>query len=611
MSIETLKEQEYQSRFDWKLWRQILSYAQPFKKELILLGFVMVAVAAIDAAFPYLTKVAIDEFVVPGTTDGLGPFIAVYTGLIVLQGFNVWSLITLAGKVEMGLTYRIRRAGFRRLQELSLDYYDTTAVGWLLTRMTSDTMRLGEIISWGLVDIVWGFTMMTAIMVVMFSLNWQLALITFSVLPILFVASMYFQAKILRAFRHVRRINSRITGAFNEGINGAKTTKLLNREEKNLEEFSDLTESMRHHSVRAAVFSSLYLPVALTLGTGGTALAVWFGGTGVIAGTISYGVLVAFVAYTIQFFEPIRELARIFAELQSAHAAAERMMSMIETEPTVQDRKDVTAVYGDSFHPKKENWPAIAGRITFDRVWFSYNPEEPVLEDFNLEVDAGETIALVGETGSGKSTIINLACRFYEPTQGRILVDGVDYRERSQAWLHSNLGYVLQSPHLFSGTIRDNIRYGQLDASDEDIERAAKLVNAHEFITRMPKGYGAPVGESGNLLSTGQKQLISFARAVLADPRIFVLDEATSSIDTETEQLIQNAIQNVLEGRTSFIVAHRLSTIRRADRILVIRDGRLQEEGNHEQLMEEQGYYYRLYTNQFLEDEASRQVSSM
>ncbi len=606
-----LKEQEYENRFDWKLWRQILRYAKPFRKQLILLGVVMVAVAGVDATFPYLTKVAIDEFVVPGTTEGLVPFILLYGGLILLQGFNVWSLITLAGKIEMGLTYRIRRAGFQRLQELSLDYYDTKAVGWLLTRMTSDTMRLGEVISWGLVDIIWGFTMMTAVMVVMFSLNWQLALITFSVLPVLFAVSIFFQTRILAAFRVVRRINSRITGAFNEGISGAKTTKLLNREGKNLEEFGETTENMRRSSVRAAILSSLYMPVALTLGTAGTALAVWGGGSGVIGGTITYGVLVAFIAYTIQFFEPVRELARIFAELQSAHASAERVMSMIDTEPTVQDRLDVIAKYGDSFQPKPHTWPAIGGRITFENVWFSYNPEEPVLEDFNLEVQAGETIALVGETGSGKSTIINLACRFYEPTQGRILIDGVDYRERPQAWLHSNLGYVLQSPHLFSGSIRDNIRYGKLDADEEAIRAAAKLVNAHEFINRMPKGYDSPVGEGGNLLSTGQKQLISFARAVLADPRIFVLDEATSSIDTETEQLIQNAIQNVLEGRTSFIVAHRLSTIRKADRILVVRQGRVREEGSHDELMELKGYYYRLYTNQFIEEETARRVASL
>ncbi len=426
--------------------------------------------------------------------------------------------------------------------------------------------------------------------IVMFSMNWRLALLTVCVIPILAVASVYFQKQILRSYRNVRRINSKITGAFSEGIMGATTTKILSREEENLKEFQSLTSGLRASSIRAATFSALYLPIVLMLGSIGTSLTLWAGGNGVIAGTITYGVLVAFVSYTIQFFEPVREIARIFAELQMAHASAERVMGLLNTEPEILDRPGLSNA-----------WPNLEGAVEFENVSFAYNPQEPVLVDFNLKVKPGQTVALVGETGSGKSTIVNLACRFYEPTAGRVLIDGVDYRDRSLAWLQSNLGYVLQSPHLFSGNIRENIRYGNLKATDEEVEHAATLVNAHDFIVKLPEGYNTEVGEGGGLLSTGQKQLISFARAILADPRIFVLDEATSSIDTETEMLIQEAIKTVLTGRTSFIIAHRLSTVRSADVILVIRNGKVQEKGNHNELMAAKGYYYRLYTNQFLE----------
>jgi len=342
--------------------------------------------------------------------------------------------------------------------------------------------------------------------------------------------------------------------------------------------------------------------VVLTLGSVGTGLAIWFGGRGVLLEAISFGTLVAFISYTIQFFEPVRELARIIAELQAAQASAERVLSMIHSKPEIVDEEHVVKVYGDLFHPKKENWPQIHGNITFQNVSFTYEEGEKVLENFNLEVKAGEKIALVGETGSGKSTIVNLLCRFYEPTEGKILIDGIDYRERSQLWLQSNLGYVLQTPHLFSGTIRENIQYGRLEASEDEILKAAKLVNAHPFIMQMEKGYDTQVGEGGNRLSTGEKQLISFARAILANPKIFVLDEATSSIDTETEQRIEQAIEKVLQGRTSFIIAHRLSTIRSAHRILVLRNGKVIEAGSHRQLIRQKGYYYELYTHQFKED---------
>ncbi len=600
--MNLMQEQEYNKRFDFGIWKKLLIYVKPYKKLMIALGFVMLGVAGIDVLFPLMASYAVDNFVVAKSLNGIGTFIIKYAILIVVQTINVWLLIAIAGKVNMGICYDIRKAGFKRLQELSFSYYDKTSVGWLMARMTSDTMRLADTIAWGMVDFVWGFTMMFGIAGVMFYKSWKLALLTLSIMPVVAVLSLYFQQKILKAYRRVRKTNSKITGAFNEGITGAKTTKTLVRENKNLEEFQVLTKDMYKSSVQAAVFSSIYLPLVLGLGSVGTAMALTFGGNAVITNVIKFGTLTLFVQYSIQFFEPVRELARIFAELQSAQASAERILSMIETSPEITDTEAVIEEYGDSINPKKENWPTIKGNITFKNISFEYTDGEKVLDNFNLDVKAGETIALVGETGSGKSTIVNLACRFYEPTKGEVLIDGVDYRKRSILWLQSNLGYVLQAPHLFSGTIKENIRYGKLDASDDEIIEAAKLVNAHEFIADMENGYETEVGEGGNRLSTGEKQLISFARAILANPKIFILDEATSSIDTETEQVIQKAIQKVLENRTSFIIAHRLSTIRSADRILVIRDGKVTEQGSHSQLMKLKGYYYRLYTNQFMEE---------
>ncbi len=604
------KEEEYTKRFDWELWRKLLLYLKPYKKHLTVLGIVVIILAGIDTVFPLLTRYAVDEYIVPKSLDGLWRFGLLYLFLVITQAGVVWLFIAFAGKVDMGLCYDIRRKGFQRLQELSFTYYDRTQVGWLMARMTSDISRLGDTIAWGLVDMIWGVTMMIAMVAVMFYLNWKLAFITLSIVPILVIISLYFQRKILKSYRLVRKTNSRITGAFNEGITGARTTKTLVREKENLGEFKVLTGEMYGSSVRAAILSSLYLPAVLTLGSIATALALWFGGEGVLAATISYGTLLAFISYTVQFFEPVRELARIFAELQSAQASAERTLSMIETEPDIKDRSEIVESYGDIFKPKKENWPDIKGDITFCNVSFAYKDGEKVLENFNLDIRAGDTIALVGETGSGKSTIVNLACRFYEPTEGAILVDGVDYRERSLLWLHSNLGYVLQTPHLFSGTIEENIRYGKLNATDKEIENAAKIVNAHGFIMQLEDGYQTEVGEGGGRLSTGEKQLVSFARAILADPALFVLDEATSSVDTETEKIIQEAIKKVLEGRTNFIIAHRLSTIRFADRILVIREGRITEDGNHNELMKLGRYYYSLYTNQFIDEQETRLINA-
>ncbi len=598
------EEQDFNTdKLDTGLWKKIFIALLKYKKNLIFLVFLMVTIASIDVAFPMFNRYALDNFVnTNGSTESLGLFALLYFGMIVVQGLVVFFFIQQAGKIEMEYAYDMRNTAFRKLQELSFTYFDKTPLGWIMARMTSDIGRLAEIVSWSLIDMIWGLTVMIGITIVMFIVDWQMALLILMVVPVLGFISVKFQRKILDKYRQTRKINSQITGAYSEGITGAKTSKTLVLEDQQIAEFDALTAKMRAESIRAHILSAIFMPIVMGLGTFSLAMILWLGGQQVLVGTMSFGTLMLYTQYAGSFFEPLRQLARLLAEFQMAQASAERVLTLVGTQPDLVDSEAVIKAYGSILDPKPETYHRLNGEVRFEHVHFHYKPEEPVLTDFNLHVKPGQTIALVGETGSGKSTIVNLICRFYEPTQGTILIDGIPLKERSVGWLHSNLGYVLQAPHLFSGSVRENIRYGKLDATDEEIETAARLVNAHAFIENLDKGYDTDVGEGGNRLSTGQKQLISFARALIADPSIFVLDEATSSIDTETEQIIQHAIENLMKDRTAFVIAHRLSTIVNADRILVIRKGQIEEEGTHAQLMRLKGYYYRLYTNQFNED---------
>lgn len=583
---------ETKLKVDQKIWREMFQYFSVYKKDFIILCAFMVGLAGLDISFPLLTQYAIDTYVVPRDLSGLRGIGIAYALLALLLGVVVLLFIRYAGKIEMGLLYKMRKDSFEKLQKLSFSYYDKNAVGWMISRVTSDTQKISETVAWGVVDLVWGLTMMFGISIVMLLMNWKLALITLITIPLLAAISVFFEKKMLLSYRSVRKNNSKITGLFNDGIAGAKTTKTLVREELNIEEFKEATHEMRKVSVRAATLSAGYLPLTLFISAIGTVLTLNYGSIFLMNDIISYGTLVLFITYARQFFDPVLELARIYAEMIGAQAAAERVMGLLHEPEEIKDdiRENMTTEAN------------IKGSVKFENVGFWYKEGEYILKNFNLDVKAGETIALVGETGSGKSTIVNLACRFYEPTEGRILIDGIDYKERTQQWLHSNIGYVLQAPHLFSGTIRENIRYGKLDATDDEIIEAAKVVHADDFIMRLEKGYDTEVGEGGGLLSTGEKQLVSFARAIIGKPRIFFLDEATSSIDTESEAKIQKAIEEVLNKRTSFIVAHRLSTIRNADRILVINDGEIIEEGSHAELIRKCGHYYELYTSQFIEE---------
>ncbi len=601
---ERFEEQEFNTdHLDTKLWSKILKQFFVYKKDLTIIFISMILVAGVDIAFPFLNKLAIDYFVIEqGDLAKLWPFGLAYGFLILLQAFVVYFFIKYTGKVEMQFAYDIRNQAFKKLQELSFSYFDKTPQGWIMARMTSDIGRIADIVSWSIIDLIWGSTLILGVSVVMLIVNWKLALLVLIVVPFLAYISIVFQKKILQRYRLTRKINSKITAAYSEGILGAKTTKTMGLEDQQSAEFRELTHSMKSESVKAAILSAAFMPIVMGLGAFSSSMLIWLGGQEVLVGTIAFGTLVLFTQYASQFFEPLRQIARLLAEFQMAQASAERVLSLLNAEVDLTDSKEVILKYGTILEPKLDAYEKVRGDVEFQNVNFYYKELEPVLEDFNLKVNAGETIALVGETGSGKSTIVNLICRFYEPKSGVIKIDGVDTKERSLGWLHSNLGYVLQAPHLFSGTIKENIRYGDLSASDEAIIEAAKRVSAHDFIINMEDGYDTEVGEGGGRLSTGQKQLISFARAILANPSIFILDEASSSIDTETEQIIQTAIESVLHDKTTFIIAHRLSTIVNANRILLIDKGKIVEDGTHSQLMHQKGRYYRLYTNQFNED---------
>ena len=593
MNIEQIEQQNLKGRFSsLKIWAKLLPFLKPYSKTMVVIVVLMLVGAACDIAYPLLSGYAVDQFVTPATSEGVTWFALGYFAVVFLQMLSTMIFARAALKVEMYLGRDLKKKLFIHLQTLSFSYYNTTPVGTIMARVMSDTNKIGTVFAWSLVDIFWSAAYVLGSMVVMLTINWQLALLVIVVVPFIALLTLYFQKRILKINRQVRRINAEITRHYNEGISGAKTSKTLVIEDKNTAAFQEVTHRMKETTVRGVLLNAVYVPIIGFL----TALAVAFvitgGGNMVLWGTIGIGELTVFTSFALGIADPVQTLARTISNFIATQANIERVSALLELEPQITDTPEVIEKYGTSFDPKRENWEPLTGHITFDDISFRYpDGTENVLEHFSLDVPAGTTVAIVGETGAGKSTLVNLACRFFEPTAGRILIDGKDYRERSMLWLHSNIGYVLQTPHLFSGSVKENIRYGRLDATDEEVVAAAKMVNAHDFITHMEHGYDSDVGEGGGQLSTGEKQLISFARAVLANPRIFVLDEATSSIDTKTEALIQEAISTMLTGRTSFLIAHRLSTIRKADMILVVRGGKIIEQGTHQQLMEQGGYY--------------------
>ncbi|MEM7309002.1 MAG: ABC transporter ATP-binding protein [Planctomycetota bacterium] len=604
---EHLEEEHRASRLDLDLWRRLWAYTRPYRPQVLLLCFFGIVTAAVDVSYPLVTRAVIDAVDERGAEADLLPYAFLYAGLTVVFCLSIAGFIRLAGKIRTHVACDIRSEGFDNLQRLSFSYFDRRPVGWLMARMTSDVERLSNILAWGVLDLVWGLTLMSGIATLMLLMDVQLAVVVLAVVPFLALLSVFFKRRILASSRVVRKTNSRLTASYNEAAVGVRTAKAFGREEADLRSFSGVAGTMEGASLRNALQSALYLPAVLTLGSLATGLALAWGGVDVGAGRITLGTLIAFLTWTRHFFDPVQEMAHWFAEMQMAQASAERILGLISEEPTVRDsamtRHVIRARRRRARSDRAEDgFQDRFGTLAFEGVGFTYDGGEEVLADFDLTLRAGETVALVGATGSGKSTIASLACRFYEPTSGRILLDGVDYTRRGLAWFRSNLGIVLQSPHLFSGTLAENIRYGQLDATDEEVREASRLAGADDFISALPEGYDTEVGEGGVRLSTGEKQLVSIARALLKRPRFLVLDEATSSIDTETEERIQRGLDLVLEGRTSLVIAHRLSTIRKADRILVIDAGRIVESGNHAALMARGGRYFQLYTQQSLRD---------
>jgi ATP-binding cassette subfamily B protein len=582
------EEEEFQSKFDGKTLKRILGLTKPHLKWVIGFLISITIVAALDAVTTYVTKQIVDKGIVAKNTTVLVNSLILYGSLIFIQAISVFLFIYFAGILGERIRYDLRRMMFNHLQALSLNYYSKTPVGWIMARVTSDSERVADLVTWGMVDTTWGLVSIVISMGFMFYLNWKLALIVLALIPILLFTAYQFRKKIIVEYRKVRKFNSKIVGAYNENITGVRVIKALGREKENLREFKGITSSMYDSAYRAAWLSALFLPSVQIISAVAVGAVVWYGGAQASIGGMSIGSIQAFVSYITFMMWPVQDIARVFAEMQQAIASAERMFSLIDSKPQIEN------------HPQAMDPGTIKGDIIFDHVTFKYEEDEKsVLSDFNLHVRRGETIALVGPTGGGKSTIVNLLCRFYEPRSGKIYIGGRDYTSLSLHAIQSRVGVVLQTPHLFSGSIRENLRYGRLDATDEEIEEATRTVGAYDFIMRFEKGFETEVGEGGNLLSVGQKQLISLARAVLAKPEIFVMDEATSSVDTLTEALIQKGMEELLNTCTSFVIAHRLSTIRRANRILVIEEGHIAEAGTHAELLRLKGKYYKLYTQQF------------
>ena len=581
---------------------KLLPFVKPYKKIMISMIIMGALSSLIDSIYPLFNQYALNHFIALKTTDTFVPYIIVY--IVILIVFVILNFVstTWAGKIEMSVNRDLRNASFNHLQELSFSYFNQNNVGYVHARVMSDTGRIGQLVSWDMMDMVWQGSYLLFVLINMALINIHLAMYIMLIIPFAVILIIFFQKKLVALNRKIREINSKITSNFNEGITGAKSIKTLVVENKINHDFDVDSDDMEKTSVLAGRYSALFSSLVTMLSSITLAIILWKGGMINQEGIIMIGTLSVFMTYALNMLEPIQSIVGGIARLIAIQVNIERFTTLLETQSDVADRVEVVEKYGDTFHPKKENWETLYGDVEFKDLSFKYpDGNEMVLEHFDLKVPQGTNVAIVGETGAGKSTLVNLVCRFFEPTYGQVLIDGKDARDRSQLWLHSNIGYVLQTPHLFSGTVRDNLRYGKPDATDEEIWKALKLVNAEFVIDKMDKGLDSEVGEGGDMLSTGEKQLISFARAILADPKILVLDEATASIDTLTEKAIQDAIFTVIKGRTSFVIAHRLSTIVDADVILVVKDGKIIERGKHTELMQAHGYYYDLYTRQYEE----------
>ena len=584
---------------------KILPFLTHVRGQILMMVTLAFISSLVDITIPQFQRYALDTFIGKGSMATIIPFVLCYVGIILLASVVNYISCAQATIVEMKVNRELRQTGFRHLQTLSFSYFNQNSVGYIHARLMSDTGRIGGLVSWSLIDCTWRISYLVGVVFMMLKMNMKLALMVLSTVPVLVILFAIFQKRLEDVNREVREINSRITGNFNEGIMGAKTIKSLAIEEKMEQRFTEETGNMRKKSIRASRLRGLFAGTMNFASSAALAIVLWKGG---YIAVDQIGTFSVFMSYAQGMMEPLRWLVDIVSDLITTQVNIERFTNLLAVQSDVIDSPEVVEKYGDCFDPKKENWEPIKGDIEFRDVTFQYpDGEETVLENFSLKIPFGTHIAIVGETGAGKSTLVNLVCRFYEPTQGKLLIDGRDARERSQLWLHSAIGYVLQTPHLFSGTVRENLLMGNPNATEEQIWQAIRMVSAEEVISHLEKGLDTDVGEGGDLLSTGEKQLISFARAILADPRILILDEATASVDTMTEAKIQSAMESVTAGRTCLMIAHRLSTVRNADLILVVKNGRIVEQGTHSDLLAKKGYYHELYTRQY-EDEATAKI---
>lgn len=594
------EEYDLKSKLNFKVWKRIIKEMLKYPFYCVGAVLAMIGCAFFETMFvKYICEDGLKRFMEIGKIDQTFAYFLLGMFVFILGiGTCTMLFIRLGGILELKFYKGLTKETFAKLQDQPFSFFDRSSVGWLMARVSSDTALLGSIISWGLVDIIYAIFKLLFIFIIMFTIKPILSLIMLVIIPLVTIVASLFNNIIVKLSRKQRRVNSEITSYLNEGIGGAKTSKTLVLEEKSVNEFKGIVNKYKRTTIKIAWAQTLFYQIIAISSAIALALMGYFGGMALDDVTT----LFLFLSYSTSFFDPVLNIARLSNDLRHAQVAGERVFDLNDIVPEIKDSKEVIEKYGDYINLKKENFEELKGDVSFNNVSFAYKNGKKVLSDFSLTVKQGQSVALVGKTGAGKSTIVNLLSRFYEPTSGNITIDGVDYKQRSVAWLHYNLGYVLQTPHLFSGTIMENIRYGNLSASDEEVIKAAKIANADEFISKLEKGYNSEVGEGGNRLSLGQKQLISFARAIIANPKIIILDEATSSIDTETEYVIQRAIKNILSGRTSFIVAHRLSTIVNCDIILVVDDGKIIEKGTHDELMKNKGYYYSLFTNQFIDE---------
>ncbi len=585
----TQSEEQYDKGYDPQVARRLVAYTRPYLNRLVVALVLMLFASAAAVAGPYFVKIALDSGLTAQNYDVLRYTILAFLGTAVVQWVCTYYRVNLMAWVGQAVIYDLRTDLFNHLQELSLGFYSRYSVGRVITRVINDVEVLRDFLTWAVLAITRDIFTLLLIILVMLEMDFRLALITFSVLPFMILATIVFRHYSRAAYRRVRAAISWVNSVLAENVNGVRVVQAFSRQAYNYGYFSGTVN--RYHlqrSIHASRLAAFFSPIVDVLGAIATMLVIWLGGTAVLGSQITAGVLVAFVLYIDRFFEPIRDLSRRFNDLQSAMAGGERILQLLDTEVEVRDAKNA------------RDLPSLKGDVRFESVSFHYEDDpELVLENIDLDVKSGETIALVGETGAGKTTIVKLLGRFHDPTSGSVRVDGYDLRSVTQASLRRQMGMVLQDPFLFNGSVKENILFGRLNASDQDVIRAAQAVGAHEFILELKNGYDTSVEEGGVLLSVGQRQLISFARALLANPAILVLDEATSSVDAQTEQIIQRALATLLKDRTSFVIAHRLSTITNSDRIVVIHGGRIVEQGTHTELLEKRGMYHELYKTGF------------